>query len=196
MSAPLKAPRSSTISVSQFRIRFEKARISSSMDQRLIMCSTPAMTLRNLAAMLKPGGRLLLINAWSPRDGSYQLCSPAWYFDFFVTNGFVECKTYTFIAAGNRANAPIGSIPRSCVRQKLAFAFRCSPAGGAFRVRLCSRKREVGRYRRSCLRHRLTIVPSENGTVTSIIPPRLCGQLGLTSRARSGNARAGRSITA
>jgi SAM-dependent methyltransferase len=64
----------------------------------------PAMALRNLAAILKPGGRLLMINAWSPRDGSYQLCSPAWYFDFFVTNGFADCKTYVCISAGNRAN--------------------------------------------------------------------------------------------
>jgi hypothetical protein len=65
----------------------------------------PAMALRNLAAMLKPGGRALLINAWSPRDGSYQLCSPAWYFDFFVANGFADCKSYVYVAAGNRANA-------------------------------------------------------------------------------------------
>jgi hypothetical protein len=65
----------------------------------------PAMALRNLTAMLKPGGRLLMINAWSPRDGSYALCSPAWYFDFFVTNGFADCKTYVCVSAGNRANA-------------------------------------------------------------------------------------------
>jgi len=65
----------------------------------------PAMALRNLAAMLKPGGRVLMIDAWSPRDGSYQLCSPAWYFDFCVTNGFADCKTYACISAGSRANA-------------------------------------------------------------------------------------------
>lgn len=65
----------------------------------------PAMALRNLAAMLKPGGRVLMINAWSPRDGSYALCSPAWYFDFFVTNGFADCKTYVCVSAGRRANA-------------------------------------------------------------------------------------------
>ena len=46
----------------------------------------------------------MMINAWSPRDGSYALCSPAWYFDFFVTNGFADCKTYVCVSAGNRAN--------------------------------------------------------------------------------------------
>lgn len=64
----------------------------------------PAMALRNLSAMLKPGGRVLMINAWSPRDGSYALCSPAWYFDFFVANGFADCKTYVCVSAGSRAN--------------------------------------------------------------------------------------------
>ncbi len=64
----------------------------------------PAMALRNLVAMLKPGGRVLMINAWSPRDGSYVLCSPAWYFDFFVSNGFADCKTYVCVSAGSRAN--------------------------------------------------------------------------------------------
>jgi hypothetical protein len=64
----------------------------------------PAMAVRNLAAMLKPGGRVLMINAWSPRDGSYALCSPAWYFDFFVSNGFADCKTYVNVSAGSRTN--------------------------------------------------------------------------------------------
>jgi hypothetical protein len=40
-----------------------------------------------------------MINAWSPRNGSNALCSPAWYFDFFVSNGFADCKTYSRSAA-------------------------------------------------------------------------------------------------
>jgi hypothetical protein len=64
----------------------------------------PAMAIRNFAALLRPGGRLLAINAWNTREGSYTACSAAWYFDFFVTNGFADCKVYICVSAGRRSN--------------------------------------------------------------------------------------------
>jgi hypothetical protein len=64
----------------------------------------PALALQNLADMLRPGGRLLMINAWSARESAYTLCSPCWYFDYFVANGFADCRVYAYISAGRRSN--------------------------------------------------------------------------------------------
>jgi hypothetical protein len=64
----------------------------------------PAMAIRNFAALLRPGGRMLTINAWNTREGSYTACSAAWYFDFFVANGFADCKVYMCVSAGSRSN--------------------------------------------------------------------------------------------
>src|SRR3984957_637018 len=65
----------------------------------------PATALRNYAELLRPGGRLLMVNAWDTREGAYTLSSPAWYFDFFALNGFADCKVYTSVAAGTAVNA-------------------------------------------------------------------------------------------
>jgi hypothetical protein len=54
----------------------------------------PAMTLRNYAQLLRPGGRLIAINAFSTREGAFTLCSPDWFLDYFVENGFSDCKVY------------------------------------------------------------------------------------------------------
>ena len=54
----------------------------------------PAMTLRNCAQLLRPGGRLLAINTLNTRDGAYTICSPDWFLDYFVENGFSDCKVY------------------------------------------------------------------------------------------------------
>jgi hypothetical protein len=81
---------------------------------------------------------------------------------------------------------PIGSIPLSCALRKRACAFRCSPAGGAFRLPLCWQRKRVSLRRPSCLRRKHTIARIANGTGTSIISPRLHGQRGLTLHVRSG----------
>lgn len=54
----------------------------------------PAMTLRNYARLLRPGGRLIAVNALSLLEEAYTLCSPDWFLDFFLENGFVDCKVY------------------------------------------------------------------------------------------------------
>ena len=54
----------------------------------------PAMTLRNYAQLLRPGGRLLAINTLNNRQCAFTICSPDWFLDYFVENGFSDCKVY------------------------------------------------------------------------------------------------------
>jgi SAM-dependent methyltransferase len=65
----------------------------------------PATCLRNMAALLRPGGRLLTINAYTTQQTAYTLCSPPWYFDYFVENGFADCRVYVIVARRSRKNA-------------------------------------------------------------------------------------------
>jgi hypothetical protein len=65
----------------------------------------PATCLRNFAGLLKVGGRLLTINAYTTLQTAYTLCSPPWYFDYFVENGFIDCRVYVIVARRGRSNA-------------------------------------------------------------------------------------------
>jgi SAM-dependent methyltransferase len=64
----------------------------------------PATALRNMAALLRPGGRLVTINAYTSQQTAYTLCSPPWYFDYFVENGFADCRVYVVVAPPGRTN--------------------------------------------------------------------------------------------
>jgi SAM-dependent methyltransferase len=64
----------------------------------------PAMALRNYAELLRPGGRLLAVNAWNLRDSAYTACSPSWYLDYFAANGFADCKVYVCVGARRGVN--------------------------------------------------------------------------------------------
>lgn len=55
---------------------------------------SPADALRNYASFLRPGGRLMLINNLSPHFDPYSTPSASWFFDYFVVNGFADCKVY------------------------------------------------------------------------------------------------------
>jgi len=44
--------------------------------------------------LLRPGGRLVVVNALNTRDGAFTICSPDWFLDYFVENGFSDCKVY------------------------------------------------------------------------------------------------------
>lgn len=57
----------------------------------------PAQALLNLSRMLKPGGRLISINVGSNHATPYTIPTPAWFFDFFVVNGYADCKVYACI---------------------------------------------------------------------------------------------------
>src|SRR5208282_438429 len=54
----------------------------------------PALALRNLSKLLRPGGRLLLVNMLSNHHEPYTIPSALWYLDYFVMNGFIDCKVY------------------------------------------------------------------------------------------------------
>jgi SAM-dependent methyltransferase len=58
---------------------------------------SPAMVLRKYATLLRPGGRLFLINNLSGHFDPYSIPSGSWYLDYFVANGFVDCKVYVMV---------------------------------------------------------------------------------------------------
>jgi SAM-dependent methyltransferase len=64
----------------------------------------PAMALRNFAGLLRPGGRLVAINGYSTRETAYTLCSPGWFLDYFIENGFADCKVYVSAVSRGRIN--------------------------------------------------------------------------------------------
>ena len=58
----------------------------------------PSTAIKNLARMLRPGGRIFSINMGSNHYGPYTILTAPWVFDFFVINGFVDCKVYMFVS--------------------------------------------------------------------------------------------------
>ena len=54
----------------------------------------PATYIKNVNRLLRPGGRLLDQNICSFHHHPYILATPAWFFDYFVLNGFDDCKVY------------------------------------------------------------------------------------------------------
>lgn len=61
----------------------------------------PATGLKNIARLLRPGGRCFLINLGncSPEFGGipYTMFNPLWFYDFFAWNGFESCEVYTHV---------------------------------------------------------------------------------------------------
>lgn len=57
----------------------------------------PASTLRNMARLLRPGGRLVAINVASNHYGPYTILTPFWLLDYFTVNAFADCKIYVLV---------------------------------------------------------------------------------------------------
>ena len=70
----------------------------------------PAQTLRNFAELLRPGGRLLTINAFSTFETAYVIMPPLWYYDYFVVNRFADVKVYVSVPDNERKRASIYAI--------------------------------------------------------------------------------------
>jgi SAM-dependent methyltransferase len=54
----------------------------------------PAQYIKNIAKLLRPGGRLFEFNIYVDRYRPYIILPPPWYYDFFVVNEFDDCKVY------------------------------------------------------------------------------------------------------
>lgn len=54
----------------------------------------PAQALMNFTQMLKPRGRLVCMESASSFNSPYLMYSPAWFWDYFDVNHFVEWKVY------------------------------------------------------------------------------------------------------
>ncbi len=57
----------------------------------------PAMVIRNYAGVLRPAGRLITSNVYSNHYEPYVMLPPLWFLDYFVTNGFDDCKVYILV---------------------------------------------------------------------------------------------------
>lgn len=53
----------------------------------------PVTAIRNLARLLKPGGRVFLYE-WGCFPTGYLGVTPDWFVDYFAANGFADCKAY------------------------------------------------------------------------------------------------------
>lgn len=66
---------------------------------------TPSIVLQNYTRLLRPGGRMFLVNAYSSFEPAYAIMPPMWYLDYFVMNGFADCRLYVLLYSDQRRNA-------------------------------------------------------------------------------------------
>ena len=71
---------------------------------------TPSIVLQNYAKLLRPGGRLLMENAFSPHNTAYVMMPPMWYLDYFVMNKFVDCKVYIVMFLEDKIRAMVDNV--------------------------------------------------------------------------------------
>lgn len=63
-----------------------------------------ATALRNMARLLRPGGRLFSLNMASNHYTPYTIITAHWLMDYFTVNAFADCKVYIFVHKGNWTN--------------------------------------------------------------------------------------------
>jgi SAM-dependent methyltransferase len=54
----------------------------------------PAMAIRNLTRVIRPGGRIIHVNRTSRLHGDYVAFSLSWFHDFYSINNFQDCQVY------------------------------------------------------------------------------------------------------
>jgi hypothetical protein len=58
---------------------------------------TPSIVLQNYSRLLRPGGRLMTLNAFSSYSTPYVIMPPLWFVDYFVMNRFADCRVYIIV---------------------------------------------------------------------------------------------------
>jgi SAM-dependent methyltransferase len=71
---------------------------------------TPSIVLQNYAKLLRPGGRLLMENAFSAHNTAYVMMPPMWYLDYFVMNKFVDCKVYIILFLEDKVRTMVDNV--------------------------------------------------------------------------------------
>ena len=71
---------------------------------------TPSIVLQNYAKLLRPGGRLLMENAFSAHNTAYVMMPPMWYLDYFVMNKFVDCKIYIILFIEDKIKIMVDNV--------------------------------------------------------------------------------------
>jgi hypothetical protein len=69
-----------------------------------------AQALMNFCALLRPGGRLFAVNAFSPHNTPYALLPPITWLDYFVYNGFADCQLYVAVGKPPGRNSPTNAF--------------------------------------------------------------------------------------
>lgn len=72
---------------------------------------SPAQYIKNIARMLRPGGRWFEVNHANDFRNPYVILPPPWYFDFFCVNRFADCRIYVLEFAGTTVHAYKTLVP-------------------------------------------------------------------------------------
>lgn len=72
----------------------------------------PAAALMNYNRMLRPGGRVVSVNAAKPDvQGAYTGMSPEWFLDYYAANEYADCRVYAQLNfPATRWNYPSGPV--------------------------------------------------------------------------------------
>ena len=60
----------------------------------------PGVAIMNLSKMLRPGGRIVCMESASSWKSPYLIYTPGWFYDYYVVNGFLDCKIYLMSYGG------------------------------------------------------------------------------------------------
>jgi len=70
----------------------------------------PAQAIINCSTMLRPGGRMMVVNHADNFSGPYTMFSVGWFFDYFCANRYADCQVY-LVVFSDIAQLYAGAMP-------------------------------------------------------------------------------------